>query len=274
MRKLHMLIMSLGLTVTIMLISCGANAPAIQPATTSPVTTPSATTPPVATQPAAAQSSPYPAPEQTAIEAAPSVYPAPASTDTGNGNASVPDALIQRVRSVLAQKLNMAAEGLTVQDATPQQWPDAALGCPDPAKSYTQVIVPGYKLLISDGQKSYAIHTTLLAVSGEPMILCENGMPQDIGVEATKPTPDQNAQQMIDLASNDLAAFLKIDPSAVSLVNIEAVEWNDSSLGCAKPGQVYSQVVTSGYFMKLQGNGQIYEYHTDKNSTVMRCLPS
>lgn len=271
MRKLQLLSMSLGLILTIILTGCGVNAPGAQPTPQS--TTPGsaeptsvAVTQPVPTQAVAAQPSVYPAPE-----AAASAYPAPTSP---RASINAPDDLLQRVRSVLAQKLGMAAEGLTVQEATQQQWPNGALGCPDPAKSYTDVLVPGYKLLVSDGQRSYAIHTTLLATPGEPIILCENGMPQDINVAATQPTPDQNAQQMIDLASKDLATFLSIDVGAVNLEDIQPVDWNDSSLGCAKPGENYSQVITPGYFIRLKANEQTYEYHTDKNNSVVRCLPS
>jgi hypothetical protein len=72
------------------------------------------------------------------------------------------------------------------------------------------------------------------------------------------------------LAVADLAEQLGIASDAITVRSVEAVEWNDASLGCAKPGQMYAQVIPPGYRIVLEANGQSYEYHTG-GGRVMRC---
>jgi hypothetical protein len=45
----------------------------------------------------------------------------------------------------------------------------------------------------------------------------------------------------------DAAARLGVEPSAVALISIEAVTWNDGSLGCPKPGEMYTQALVDGH---------------------------
>lgn len=277
MRKLDKLSTSLGFILSAaILASCGANAPSggALPATTAAPTSQSTVAPAATQAPATPQPSvvaqPSENPYPVAGESNP-LYPPPGGSIIGLVDA--PEDLQQRVRSALAQRLGMAAEGLKVQQAMQEQWPNSALGCPDPAKSYTNEIVPGYRMILYDGQRDYVIHTTLLAAPGEPIILCENKLPQDIAPQAQQPILDQSAQQMLNLAARDLAQSLGVDPATVSVVNVEPVEWNDSSLGCPKPDLSYMQVITPGYLIRLKVAEQVYEYHTDKTSAVIRCVP-
>jgi hypothetical protein len=105
------------------------------------------------------------------------------------------------------------------------------------------------------------------------MVLCENKLPVDLTAAATPAAPGAGAQAVIELAKQDLAKALGVDASTITVQLANPVEWNDSSLGCPKPGQTYLQVITSGYLVKLQANGQTYEYHTDTQGTVVRCMP-
>lgn len=67
------------------------------------------------------------------------------------------------------------------------------------------------------------------------------------------------------------AAALGIEASAVTVVSYEPRDWGDTSLGCPKQGEVYAQVITSGYLVVLSANGQTFEYHTDDVDRAVRC---
>ena len=41
------------------------------------------------------------------------------------------------------------------------------------------------------------------------------------------------------------------------------MEWSDASLGRPQPGMMYAQVITPGYLVVLEADGQQYTYHTD-----------
>ena len=68
------------------------------------------------------------------------------------------------------------------------------------------------------------------------------------------------------LARDDLAKRFEFNPLTIKIAAIEKVDWNDSSLGNAKPGAYYSQVITPGSRLVLEADGATYTYHTSKTS--------
>ena len=75
----------------------------------------------------------------------------------------------------------------------------------------------------------------------------------------------------VQAAIADLSEQEGILPEDITVVSVEAVEWNDSSLGCPKEGFMYAQVITPGFLVTLEAQGQIFEYHTDSNQNVVLC---
>lgn len=73
------------------------------------------------------------------------------------------------------------------------------------------------------------------------------------------------------LAIQDLAARTGLPLQTITVVELQAIEWPDSSLGCPQPGFFYFQVITSGYRIMLAAGGQLYEYHTDRSTRVVLC---
>jgi hypothetical protein len=68
-------------------------------------------------------------------------------------------------------------------------------------------------------------------------------------------------QSLVDLARVNLAQRLGVAPEDVTVQSVEEVEFPDASLGIPEPDQMYAQVLTPGYTIKLSVNGQSYEYH-------------
>jgi hypothetical protein len=265
MRKLLILIVC-----SFALAACGSAQPAAPP------TPADATVPAVATSEPASPTAAQPTPTAAQPSGTAAPYPGPTGAYPGPGRPPVdaPAELSEAARARLATHLGAAGQGLVLQAAESKQWPDASLGCPAADQVYEQVIIPGYLLTFGDGSRNYAVHTSLTANPGEPMVLCENQKPIDLSAAGTPPAADPAGQAMAELAKQDLAKTLSIAPSDVTVVSIAPVQWNDSSLGCAKPGQSYLQVITPGFMIRLNAQGQGYEYHTDSTSQVVQCVPS
>ena len=68
----------------------------------------------------------------------------------------------------------------------------------------------------------------------------------------------------------DLAARLNIDPGAITVVSVEAVDWPNACLGIETPGIMCAMVITPGYRVVLEADGQQYEYHTNASGDVVR----
>ncbi len=160
-----------GLTVMALLLSglvlaaCGANGGGAQSPTVSA---------PGATQPANSPQAPteaapgYPSqtlvptlpgyPGDTPVAGAGGGYPYPAASGT-----PVDAATLDLVKQDLAKRLSVTVDQITVVSSTPTEWPDSSLGCPQPGEAYSQIVTPGYLILLSLGQKQYEYHTDLSA---------------------------------------------------------------------------------------------------------------
>jgi hypothetical protein len=90
---------------------------------------------------------------------------------------------------------------------------------------------------------------------------------------AQEMTPPE-AQAVVRLAEEDLAGRLGLEPDQIELVSVQAVEWSDTSLGCPQPGMMYAQVITPGYRVTLEAEGQTYDYHTNQSDHVVLCQTS
>lgn len=78
-------------------------------------------------------------------------------------------------------------------------------------------------------------------------------------------------QDAVDLAQQTLAHDLGCAANDVVVLDAEAVEWPDSALGCPQPGKMYMQMITSGYRVLLEYDGQRYQVHTDNGRRAVRC---
>ena len=83
---------------------------------------------------------------------------------------AVPERIVAAVIADAAGRTGAAAPDITVLTATSVTWPNGALGCPQPGFAYTDMIVPGYRVVVE------AAGTTLdyrIGAGGTPQ-LCEN----------------------------------------------------------------------------------------------------
>ncbi len=105
----------------------------------------------------------------------------------------------------------------------------------------------------------------------EPASAIETISPQM--TESVNSTPmNTNLQTLIDRAKEDLSERVGVDPSKINIIQADAVNWADSSLGCPEPGMMYTQVITPGYLIRLEVDGKIFEYHASKRGTeVVYC---
>jgi len=68
-----------------------------------------------------------------------------------------------------------------------------------------------------------------------------------------------------------LAERTGAEQSAVVLVGSMAVQWPNSALGCASPGEMSLQVITDGFLAYFEVKGSTYRVHTDLDSSFRIC---
>lgn len=169
--------------------------------------------------------------------------------------------LVQKARQALAARLDQMDEAITLIDVESAEWPTAAMGCPESDKMYAQVITPGYIVRLKTNGEVYEAHVSRRG----QVVFCDEEQ------ESMKMEVPAEADRAVMAAKQDLASRVGVDVEDVQIAEIEAVEWPDSSLGCPEPGKMYLQVITSGYRVVLQAQGQTFEYHTDRGDRAVFC---
>lgn len=131
------------LLVALVLAGCGGDDTADAPAPT-PAATDATTTVAPAPGPTTAPS------ESTSTSTGPSNGTGPSTSD--EPEATVPDQRVQAAIADLAAGAGRSPDAITVGRVEEVTWRDGSIGCPEPGRSYTQALVPGYRIeLVLDG---------------------------------------------------------------------------------------------------------------------------
>ncbi len=83
--------------------------------------------------------------------------------------------------------------------------------------------------------------------------------------------PQTFVSPLVQAVVDALASQLGVEPDAVTVASVQSVTWNDSSLGCPQPGMMYLQVLTPGYLVILEADGNTYEYHLSEQGNFVSC---
>jgi len=82
---------------------------------------------------------------------------------------------------------------------------------------------------------------------------------------------NQGTEKLVGLATADLAQRLNITPEEIEVVEVQAVTWGDTSMGCPQPDMRYKQIPQDGLLIKLRVDGQVYEYHSGGSREPFLC---
>lgn len=82
---------------------------------------------------------------------------------------------------------------------------------------------------------------------------------------------DDEARATVESAMTDLAERTGEETDAISLVSFDYVTWNDGSLGCPEPGEMYTQALVDGSRTVLEQDGVTYAYHAGPDGDPFLC---
>ncbi len=95
--------------------------------------------------------------------------------------------------------------------------------------------------------------------------------PTEGTMSTTSPSVPGSESPQARAAAADLASRLDVDANEVAVVGVEAVTWRDGSLGCAKPGTMYTQALVDGHRITLAVGEEQYEYHDGGRGDPFLC---
>jgi hypothetical protein len=117
----------------------------------------------------------------------------------------------------------------------------------------------------------------LLAACGEPADQgADTTQPDDTTTtrpaEVTTTVDTENLEQVAVQARAQLAQELQTSEGNLKLVSTQPVTWRDASVGCPEPNQGYAQVLTEGYLVVFEYDGDQYEVHQAVDSEPIVCF--
>lgn len=74
-----------------------------------------------------------------------------------------------------------------------------------------------------------------------------------------------------ETARADLATELGVPEEDLSIVLAEEVTWRNGALGCEEEGMSYTQALVDGYRIRIEHDGQPYDYHGEKGGEPVYC---
>lgn len=176
-------------------------------------------------------------------------------------NSIQPPAAVSAAQQALAKKLGISSTDITINSIEEVKWSDSCLGLGGPAESCLQTITPGFKAAMTAGGKTYEAHTDQ-----------EGKQVRFVGDDPSKGAPQAAMENLpaVAAARSFLAGQVKTVANDIQLVSANEEMWPDSCLGVAKPEEMCLTVITPGYRVVFQSNGQLYEVHTDQDGSSVR----
>jgi len=78
-------------------------------------------------------------------------------------------------------------------------------------------------------------------------------------------------QSKVDWALQDAARRTRLDVTQLRVTLAEAVTWPDGALGCPEKDRQYSQVLVSGYRIRIEAGAKMLEYHGSLRGQPFLC---
>lgn len=79
--------------------------------------------------------------------------------NVSSNNPTLPPEVQSAVFEDTVKRTSKTADALRVVEAEPQNWTDGCLGLAKPEEICTQAIVPGWRVIVSDGMREWAYRT-------------------------------------------------------------------------------------------------------------------
>lgn len=161
---------------------------------------------------------------------------------------------------------DIGAEPLTVAEATPTE-----TAAPEATPTETATPAPEVPAAPPSATPMTELPTEIIEPVSpiSPATTVETDM-ENSTTRSIEPLPGSDAAVAAAIA--DLVQQKSLPADAITVTSIEAREWSDASLGCPQEGFMYAQVITPGYLIILEAQGQTYEYHTDEEGrSVILC---
>ncbi|MEA5582456.1 hypothetical protein VB620_14040 [Nodularia harveyana UHCC-0300] len=176
-----------------------------------------------------------------------------------NQQNNLPLLVANAVRRDVFIREGFSPQRLTIVEYSQETWNDGCLELAQPDEVCTQALVPGWRVVVSNGEKTWVYHTNS---NGRLIRLAEIN-------DVTDPSPDLPLS-VRDAVLQAAAQTLQLSTSELTIIEFEQRTWNDSCLELGGPAESCLLVLVEGWQVTVGAGDQILVYHTNEDGSAIR----
>jgi hypothetical protein len=172
----------------------------------------------------------------------------------------LPRPVAKAVLRDLARKQGIFTSQLQIIDYSQQTWRNGCLELPQSDEICTQALVPGWRIVVSNGKQNWVYHTNnngrslRLASANTP----SNNLPDEL------PASVKNA--VLQAASRRLQQPI----SQLTIIQAQQQTWRNGCLELANVDELCTQALVSGWRVVVGAVDQTLVYHTNQTGSAVR----
>jgi len=110
-----------------------------------------------------------------------------------------------------------------------------------------------------------------LAQRAEKRATIPSGLERVPGTSPAAPVTGEAPSALLDKIIADLMTRKNIRREEIAVTRAEAVIWPDGSLGCPRPGEMYTQATVEGYWIVLRWAEKEFDYRASSKGQFLLC---
>jgi len=177
-------------------------------------------------------------------------------SNSGNSGSQLPESVKSRVIRDAAQRLQQPTSNFFIMQMQQRTWKDGCLELRDANTICSQVLVPGYRVIVGTKGQSLVYHTnksgSVIKLNTKASEITDNGLPSQVKDTVIK------------------AASKLTGTSRVRVTKAENVTFTDSCLNLGGPAESCLRANQRGWRVTVKGARQTLVYHTSIDGNQIR----
>lgn len=174
------------------------------------------------------------------------------------------NSLPRRVKNAVLQDLSnreqILATKVEIIDYAQRTWRDGCMNLPNPDEICTQALVPGWRVVLSNGSQTWIYHTNSNGRSirlANPYILTRN-------------LPENFPKYIEDAVLEAASGRLNLPISRLNISQAQQRTWDNGCLNLPKPDEACTEALVKGWRVVVKAAEQTLVYHTNATGSRIR----
>lgn len=175
--------------------------------------------------------------------------------DLRNPAKVLPPTVDKKIRETVAQESGVITQDLKIVEARQQTWPDTCLGLATTDEICGQMLVSGWRVVVSDGRQTWVYRT-----DAQGRIIRLESQSHSLNLPSS----------VLESVFEDILQRSGLSASQLTLEAVEAQIWPDGCLGLVQPGMLCTQGLVAGWRVIVGHENQRWVYRTSQTGSSIQ----